>query len=133
MLSNVWGDIRYAARTLRRNPGFTLAAVVPIALGIGINTGIFSILEGVALRPLPAPESAELVSIYQQLRGVKGRYINGSPSMLSCRSIDLSRQYETLSGIMATRDPGTLRWAGVSARRRGQTRQLQYLMCCSER
>ena len=70
MLSNLWSDIRYAMRTFRRNPGFTAAAIVPIALGIGINTGIFSILDGLALRPLPAPEANELVTIYQQLRGV---------------------------------------------------------------
>ncbi len=102
MLSNLSGDIRYAVRTLRRNPGFTLAAVAPIALGIGINTGIFSILEGVALRPLPAPASAELVSIYQQLRGVRGRYINGSPSMLSVPEYQRYRDgAQTLSGIMA--------------------------------
>ena len=40
MLSNVWTDLRYALRTFRRNPGFAIAALVPIALGIGINTGV---------------------------------------------------------------------------------------------
>ena len=46
-------DIRYALRTLIRNPGFAVAAIVPIALGIGINTGIFAVLNGMAWRPLP--------------------------------------------------------------------------------
>ena len=73
MLRNVWNDVRYAIRSIRRNPGFTAAAIVPIALGIGINTGIFSILNGLALRPLPAPDANELVSVYQQMRGGQHR------------------------------------------------------------
>ena len=62
MLSNVRNDIRYALRTLRHNPGFALAAIVPIALGIGINTALFSLLNSVAWRPLPVPDPEALVS-----------------------------------------------------------------------
>src|SRR5262245_40902271 len=105
----------YAARTLRRNPGFTLAAIVPIALGIGINTGIFSILESVALRPLPASDPTKRVSIHRQLHGVKGRFINGSPSMLSFPEFQRYRaRAQTLSGLMAYSRSWTVTLGGDS-------------------
>lgn len=87
MLSNLWIDVRYAVRTFRRNPGFAIAAVAPIALGIGINTGIFSILNSLAFRGLPAPGAAELVSVHQQFSGVTQRRIHGARSISRCRSI----------------------------------------------
>jgi predicted permease len=76
-------DIRYAARTLRKNPGFTAVAVLAIALGIGVNTGIFTVLNGVALRPLPVPGSSDVVSIYQVSRGLKDRNVHGTDSLFS--------------------------------------------------
>jgi predicted permease len=102
MLSNTWNDIRYALRTLRRNPGFAVAAIVPIALGIGINTGVFAILNSVAWRPLPVPDSGELVSVYQDFRGGPRRMVNGARALFSMPEYRVYHsESHTFSGLMA--------------------------------
>jgi putative ABC transport system permease protein len=63
-LENLWRDVRYAGRMLRRNRGFTAAAVTSLALCIGANTIIFSMLYALVIRPLPFPEPGQLVEIY---------------------------------------------------------------------
>src|SRR5688572_7417223 len=96
MLAHILGDLRYAARRLAGTPGFTAAAVVTIALGVGINTGLFSVLNGIVLRDLPAPDAGELVSIHQAL---------GGPGSWVRFTAEEYRAYrdgtETLSGILA--------------------------------
>src|SRR5882762_7828671 len=82
-LETFWRDLRYGARALGKNPGFTMAAVLAIALGIGVNTGIFSVLNGVALRLLPVPRAEQIVSVDQILHGKLSRNVHGEPGLFS--------------------------------------------------
>src|SRR5271156_4600012 len=69
-MRNLLQDFRYALRHLRRSPGFTLAAVLTLAIGIGATTAVFSMVEGVLLRPLPFPGQSRLVALADIVEGV---------------------------------------------------------------
>ena len=116
-------DVRYAVRVLRQRPGFTLAAVLVLALGIGANTAIFSVVNAVLLRPLPFPEADRLTFVWHvppadSFPGMT-RF-----SVSPANFLDWERQNRTFERMAITEfrsfnisggaEPETLRASGVS-------------------
>ena len=95
----MWRDLRFSARALRRSPGFTSVAVLTLALGIGANTAIFSVVNAVLLRPLPYPNAADLVRIYETSASIQGH----QDSVSAPNFIDWQAQARTFAGMAVLR------------------------------
>jgi predicted permease len=92
----IWQDLRYAFRMLAKNPGFTSIAVVTLALGIGANTALVSVVNGVLLNPLPFHEPERLVAVY-------GKTSQGQDSISYPNFVDWQRDNRSFSALAAFR------------------------------
>jgi putative ABC transport system permease protein len=99
MFENIWHDLRHAARMLVKNPGFSLIAMVSIAVGVGANVGMFGVADALVLRPLPVPRPGEVVTISAITPGLGFRN-----SRLSYPDYaDLRDQARSFDGLVAYR------------------------------
>src|SRR5947209_597373 len=99
-LESTLQDFRYAARTLRKTPAFTLASIATLALGIGANTAIFQLLDAVRLRSLPVAEPHRLARI--QIGNGHGFGVTHYPDNLSYPLLQQIRGHQqAFSGILA--------------------------------
>src|SRR5262244_1019109 len=96
MIADLWQDLRYAARMLLKNRGFSLIAVLTLGLGIGANTAIFSVVNAVWLRPLPYPEADQLALVTH--RNTK---LGGNFELTPASYFDLRRQNKSFAQIAA--------------------------------
>jgi putative ABC transport system permease protein len=97
VLTDIWQDLRYAARMLRKQRGFTAAAVLTLALGIGANTAIFALVDATLLRPLPFPNPDRLLMLWERTDAAP----RGGVSPLNLADwTDRSRTFETIGGFV---------------------------------
>ncbi len=114
-LESLLQDVRYGFRMLVKSPAFSAIAVLTLALGIGANTAMFSVVNGVLLNPLPFPDSHQLVSMFEELPNFK----NGSISYPDFQ--DWRKMNHTFSAMAAYRSTGfNLSGSGEPDRLRGE-------------
>jgi putative ABC transport system permease protein len=122
MLQTLWQDLKFATRLLRKNPGFTAVAVLTLALGIGANAAIFSVVNAVLLQPLPYQDSSRLVAISQVIlqtgsNGVPVSFTKFSQIREQSRTLESAAAYYSLTAsLVGEREPEAVNGARVSNR-----------------
>jgi len=105
------GDLRFALRMLAKTPGFAIIAVLTLALGIGANSAIFSVIDAVLLRPLPFPKPNELIAVWSKVQGDTERETGSFPDYS-----DIRDQSQTVESLFAFTRAGTVLGSGGEAR-----------------
>ena len=91
-------ELKQAARSLARRPGFTVIAALTLALGIGANVAIFAVINGILLRPLPYPESERIVNVMHHAPGIQLPELENSPGTFSLYQ-QYARSFSSIAGI----------------------------------
>src|SRR5829696_8525526 len=105
MLTSTFHDLRYSLRSLIKHRTFTAAALLTLALGIGINTSIFTLLYSIAFRPLPVNDPDRVVNVYQILEGEFSRQVQGNVALLSYPEyLNYRDRVAGVSGLAASAD-----------------------------
>src|SRR5262245_63628591 len=100
----LWQDIQYGVRSLRKNPAIAVAAILSLALGVGANTTIFTLLNTLFLNPLPVARPSELVAVFTLDANNPTRFGNLLP--LSHPNLaDLRREHDVLSDLAGYSNP----------------------------
>src|SRR5262245_60817314 len=101
MHADMLNEIRYAARTLRQNPGFAITAIISIALAIGANSTIFSYADGMLLRPLPVPNPSQVVTLRSLPPTVSSLPLRGTGEMSYPDFDDFHRNNRSFNDLAA--------------------------------
>jgi putative ABC transport system permease protein len=120
MMRTLWQDLRYGARTLAKNKGFTLVSVLVLAVGIGANSAIFSVVNAVLLRPLPYPEPGRLVVLWSDKEGTQSHSVVSYPDLEDWRAQtrtleDVSAFNQSAALLQGDGEPQPMSGANVSA------------------
>jgi len=99
-MTTLFQDLRYALRMFLKSPGFAAVAVLTLALGIGANTTLFSVVKGVLLNPLPCPHSEQLVAVYGNTPGFEHGLV------VYLNLLDWRRDTQTFSSMALYRNQG---------------------------
>src|SRR5262245_35320825 len=118
-MQTLWQDLRFGARMLLKKPGYTLIAVITLALGIGANTAIFSVVHTVLLRPLPFAKQEQLVTLWKRDTTANSAFVELALAEIR----DWSRQSRSFSNIAAM--PATVYGYGYVLTGRGEAVQLE--------
>ena len=121
-MDNLLQDLRYSFRMLFKSPGFTLLAIITLALGIGANTAIFSVIYSVLLKPLPYPQPERLVLLRERQLGLfeagslsYPNYLDWRAAQRSCTDIAMYRGSGFNLSAQGESEPERVRGARVTA------------------
>lgn len=112
-MSGLFPDIRFALRSMRKNPGFTAVAILTLALGLGANTAIFSFVDAVLLKPLPYSKPEEIVNMFEKPPG------GGQNSISALNYLDWANQNTVFQNMAA------INWGSVTFSGTGEPQELK--------